>query len=73
MTNRGLPEQKIQCAAGRQDQKVRKKTLTRIFRQYASDQEACIRREEDYKRTALECNLRRLPVKREQEDSGNAH
>ena len=30
-------------------------------------------REENHKRTALECNLRRFPVRREQEDSGNAH
>lgn len=38
----GASRTKIQCAAGRQDQKVHKKTLTRIFQRYDSDQEACI-------------------------------
>lgn len=44
-----------------------------IWQTLLRDQETCIRREEDHKRTALECNLRRFPVRREQEDSGNAH
>ena len=76
-SERDVPD--VLCSALTDDCIGRGKTIKEggavydFIRLSCSDQETCIRREEDHKRTALECNLRRFPVRREQEDSGNAH